>query len=64
MLDIACSTITFGMLELDEALDHVAELGFTTTEIGAVGQFCPHVDLGADPAAEGARLAAAPGTSR
>jgi sugar phosphate isomerase/epimerase len=43
-LEIACSTITFGMLPLAEALSRIANLGFRSTEIGVVGQFCPHLD--------------------
>lgn len=43
-MEVGCSSITFGMLPLEAALDEIAGLGFTTVEIGSVGQFCPHLD--------------------
>lgn len=41
---IACSTIGFGMLTLEDALSHISALGFTDVEVGLLGDFCPHLD--------------------
>jgi sugar phosphate isomerase/epimerase len=43
-VEIACSTIGFGMVPLDTALGHIAARGFTTVEVGVLGDFCPHLD--------------------
>jgi sugar phosphate isomerase/epimerase len=44
MMEVACSTIGFGMLPLPDALDHIAARGFTEVEVGVLGDFCPHLD--------------------
>ena len=43
-MQVACSTIGFGMLPLMDALKRIAALGFTDVEVGVLGDFCPHVD--------------------
>jgi sugar phosphate isomerase/epimerase len=43
-VEIACSTVGFGAVSLDAALGHIAMLGFSTVEVGVLGDFCPHLD--------------------
>jgi sugar phosphate isomerase/epimerase len=43
-VEIACSTIGFGMVSLDAALGYIAAQGFATVEVGVLGDFCPHLD--------------------
>ena len=40
---LGCSTISFRHLPLDEALAQIAELGFTTIDLGALPGVCDHV---------------------
>ena len=48
---LGCSTITFRHLPLDKALAQIAELGFTTIDLGALPGVCDHVPYVLDPAA-------------
>ncbi len=43
-MEIACSTVGFGMVPLDVSLGYIAGEGFSTVEVGVLGDFCPHVD--------------------
>lgn len=41
---LGCSTITFRMLDLGEALERIAATGLRAIDLGAVTRFCPHAD--------------------
>ena len=56
--DIGCSTLTFHMLSLDEALERIAALGFSAIDLAMIAEFCPHADPHADRAGR-ARVARA-----
>lgn len=43
-MEIACSTIGFGMMPLDRSVGYIAAAGFVTAEVGILGDFCPHID--------------------
>ena len=56
--DIGCSTLTFHMLSLDEALERIAALGFSAIDLAMIAEFCPHADPHTDRVGR-ARLARA-----
>ena len=41
---LGCSTITFRMLDLDEALTRIAGAGVRAIDLGLIARFCPHAD--------------------
>lgn len=41
---IGCSTITFRMLDLGQALERIAASGLHAIDLGAIARFCPHAD--------------------
>ncbi len=43
-MPLACSTIGFAMVPLDNALQHIALSGYEYVEVGVLGSFCPHLD--------------------
>jgi sugar phosphate isomerase/epimerase len=49
---IGCSTITFGSQSLDEALERIADLGFTVIDVSAIPGVFDHVQLINPPAGE------------
>lgn len=55
---LGCSTITFRRLDLDQALDTIAELGFREVDLGSLPAVCEHVPLRLDERAR-SRVAAA-----
>ena len=59
---LGCSTISFRHLDLDKALSHIAELGFTSIDLGALPGVCDHVPYVLDAAGVGA-VAATVGAS-
>lgn len=46
---LACSTITFRMVDLDDALVRVAAADLPAIDLGAIARFCPHADPLASP---------------
>lgn len=55
---VICSTISFRHHPLDEALQHIAELGFAAIDLGALPGVCEHVPTNLTPAAVEAVAAA------
>lgn len=41
---LGCSTITFRMLDLHDALERIAKSGLHAIDLGAITRFCPHAD--------------------
>lgn len=54
---IGCSTITFGPQSTEEALERIAELGFTVIDVAAVPSVFEHVQLISPPPGEVERVA-------
>ncbi|OUC78869.1 sugar phosphate isomerase/epimerase family protein [Gordonia lacunae] len=59
---LGCSTITFRRLDLDRALDTIAELGFREVDLGSLPNVCEHVPLDLDDRAR-SRVVRAVGNS-